>query len=117
MVAASDGDVGDNARITYSLSPGDGETAVPEFAIQPGTGAIVTTKALDREKTSGYLLTVTSRDNGHPPMSDTTDVEISVSDVNDNAPVFQQPAYLTSVHEDALVGTSILQVSGLDFPF
>ena len=112
VVAASDGDVGDNARITYSLSPGDGDAAVPEFTIQPGTGAIVTTKALDREKTSGYLLTVTARDNGNPPMSDTTDVEISVSDVNDNAPVFQQASYLTSVHDDALIGTSILQVTG-----
>lgn len=75
-MAASDGDVGDNARITYSMS-GDGEP-VPEFAIQPNTGAIVTTKPLDRERTSGYLLTITARDNGSPPMSDTTDVEISV---------------------------------------
>lgn len=32
------------------------------------------------------------------------------SDVNDNAPVFQQPAYLANVAEDALVGTSVLQV-------
>lgn len=79
MVAASDGDVGDNARITYGLS-GDGEP-VPEFAIQPNTGAIVTTKALDRERTSGYLLTITARDNGNPPLSDTTDVEISVRSV------------------------------------
>lgn len=107
-MAASDGDVGDNARITYSLS-GDGEP-VPEFAIQPATGAIVTTKLLDREKTSGFLLTITARDNGNPPLSDTTDVEISVSDVNDNPPVFQQPAYLASVPEDAVIGTSILQV-------
>lgn len=32
------------------------------------------------------------------------------SDVNDNAPVFQQPAYLASVPEDSVVGSSILQV-------
>lgn len=53
---------------------------------------------------SGYLLTVTAKDGGHPPLSDTTDVEISVTDVNDNYPVFKQAAYSGSVLEDALVG-------------
>lgn len=110
IVAASDGDVGENARITYGLS---GEL-VPEFSIQPATGAIVTTKQLDRERTSGYLLTITARDNGNPPLSDTTDVEISLGDVNDNPPVFQQPTYTASVAEDALIGTSVLQVTAID---
>lgn len=99
VVSASDNDVGLNAQITYSL--GD-ET--PEFSINSQTGAIMTTKLLDRETTSGYLLTVTAKDGGNPPLSDTTDVEISVSDVNDNYPVFKQPAYSGSVLEDALVG-------------
>ena len=110
IVAASDGDVGDNARITYGLS---GEL-VPEFSIQPATGAIITTKQLDRERTSGYLLTITARDNGNPPLSDTTDVEISLGDVNDNPPVFQQPMYTANVPEDALIGTSVLQVTATD---
>lgn len=110
IVQASDGDVGENARITYSMS---GEP-VPEFAIQPATGAIVTAKPLDRERTSGYLLTITARDNGNPPLSDTTDVEISLGDVNDNPPVFQQGSYSASVAEDALVGTSVLQVTATD---
>ncbi|XP_045034928.1 protocadherin-like wing polarity protein stan isoform X2 [Daphnia magna] len=110
IVAASDGDVGDNARITYGLS---GEL-VPEFSIQPATGAIITTKPLDRERTSGYLLTITARDNGNPPLSDTTDVEISLADVNDNPPVFQQTTYTANVPEDALIGTSVLQVTATD---
>lgn len=109
-MAASDGDVGENARITYGLS---GEL-VPEFSIQPATGAIVTTKQLDRERTSGYLLTITARDNGNPPLSDTTDVEISLGDVNDNPPVFQQATYTANVAEDALIGTSVLQVTASD---
>ena len=110
IVAASDGDVGENARITYGLS---GEL-VPEFTIQPTTGAIVTTKQLDRERTSGYLLTITAKDSGNPPLSDTTDVEISLGDVNDNPPVFQQVTYVANVAEDALVGTSVLQVAATD---
>ena len=110
IVAASDGDVGENARITYSMS---GEL-VPEFAINANTGAIVTTKALDREKISGYLLTITAKDNGLPPLSDTTDVEITVADVNDNYPVFNQAAYQASISEDALIGTSVVQVLAVD---
>lgn len=52
----------------------------------------------------GYLLTVTARDGGVPSLSDTTDVEISVVDVNDNAPVFKQQLYTATIMEDALVG-------------
>lgn len=102
VVSATDNDVGLNAQITYSLGE-DGDHPA-EFTINPQTGAIVTTKTLDRETMSGYLLTVTARDGGNPPLSDTTDVEISVTDVNDNYPVFKQAAYSGSVLEDALVG-------------
>ncbi|KAK3849672.1 hypothetical protein Pcinc_041926 [Petrolisthes cinctipes] len=110
MVAASDGDTGENARITYSLS---GET-VPEFVIHPSTGAITTTKPLDREAQGGYLLTVTARDNGTPQLSDTTDVEITVVDVNDNSPVFSEASYRTTVPEDASKGTSVIQIKASD---
>lgn len=48
-------------------------------------------------------------------MSDTTDVEISVTDINDNAPQFFNASYYGSVSEDALTGTSVLQVYWLSF--
>lgn len=51
-----------------------------------------------------------AKDNGNPSLSDTTDVEISVADVNDNPPEFLKPAYIGAVPEDALVGTSVVQV-------
>lgn len=63
---------------------------------------------------AGYLLTVTARDGGTPSLSDTTDVEITVSDVNDNAPEFRKPSYMGSIPEDALVGTSVVQISAVD---
>lgn len=105
VVSASDNDVGINAQITYSLGEDMGNLErASEFSINPQTGAIVTTKVLDRETVNGYLLTVTARDGGNPPLSDTTDVEISITDVNDNFPVFKQPMYSGSVLEDALIG-------------
>ncbi|CAB3374160.1 Hypothetical predicted protein [Cloeon dipterum] len=123
VVAATDGDVGQNAQITYSLGGAHG-SEIPAgeigghdemaFAINPQTGAITTTKLLDREKTGSYLLTVTAKDGGNPPLFDITDVEIVVHDVNDNAPEFSQPLYKGSVPEDALVGTSVIQILATD---
>uniref|UniRef100_A0A8D8VR67 Protocadherin-like wing polarity protein stan n=1 Tax=Cacopsylla melanoneura TaxID=428564 RepID=A0A8D8VR67_9HEMI len=112
IVTATDGDVGQNAHITYTLTSNGGDGS--EFAMNSQTGAIVTTKPLDRETLSGYLLTVTAKDGGVPALSDTTDVEISVTDVNDNAPVFSKPSYAGTISEDALVGTSVLQISATD---
>ncbi|XP_026328508.1 protocadherin-like wing polarity protein stan isoform X2 [Hyposmocoma kahamanoa] len=118
VVSATDSDVGMNAQITYTLSSEISNEAVAhhehEFSINPQTGAITTNKLLDRETMSGYLLTVTARDGGVPSLSDTTDVEISVVDVNDNEPVFKQQIYSSSIMEDALVGTSVIQVSATD---
>ncbi|XP_037874856.1 protocadherin-like wing polarity protein stan [Bombyx mori] len=118
VVSATDSDVGINAQITYSLSSEISNEAVAhhdqQFVINPQTGAITTNKLLDRETMSGYLLTVTARDGGVPSLSDTTDVEISVVDVNDNEPVFKQQLYTANIMEDALVGTSVSQVGATD---
>ncbi|KAL1116918.1 hypothetical protein AAG570_005387, partial [Ranatra chinensis] len=109
VVSASDADTGINAQITYSLS-----SETDHFSINPDTGAIVTTSQLDRETTSGYLLSVTAKDNGTPQLSDNTDVEITVTDVNDNAPKFSLNFYSVSVSEDVPIGTSVIQVSATD---
>ncbi|CAL1293860.1 unnamed protein product [Larinioides sclopetarius] len=109
VVEASDGDVGENSRITYSM-----DEDVPEFRIDPATGAVVTTRLLDREEMAGYTIVVTAMDNGSPPLADTTNVEIEVSDVNDNPPSFDPSSYVNAVSEDAPVGTSVLQIFATD---
>ena len=117
VVSATDSDVGQNAQITYSLGSDDDSQDIheaSEFTINPQTGAITTTKRLDRELTAGYLLTVTAKDGGIPPLSDTTDVEISVTDVNDNAPTFDSVQYQGSVREDVLIGTNVLTITATD---
>lgn len=116
VVSATDSDVGINAQITYFLNEESLNSlgASEPFAINPQTGAITTIAALDRETVSAYLLTVTAKDGGNPSLSDTTDVEIAVSDVNDNAPSFKVPLYQASIPEDALIGTSVVQISATD---
>lgn len=117
IVTATDADVGINAQITYSLSNDEssaGMSAAEVFAINPQTGAITTKVPLDRESTSGYSLTVTAKDGGNPSHSETTIVEISVTDVNDNKPTFNVPMYHATISEDALIGTSLIQISATD---
>lgn len=108
VVDATDDDVGENARITYSLND------VAEFRIDPNSGTIVTTKELDRENIAGYTLVVTAQDNGKPPLSDIVNIELEILDVNDNSPGFEYAFYSANVLEDALVGTSIIQVKAND---
>ncbi len=62
----------------------------------------------------GYTVSVTATDHGHPPKSDTTDIEIVIDDVNDNAPKFSSAAYSARVYEDAFVGESVLTVEATD---
>ncbi|XP_058836851.1 protocadherin-like wing polarity protein stan isoform X3 [Topomyia yanbarensis] len=116
VVFATDSDVGINAQITYLLNDEsvNGLGNYEPFSINPQTGAIVTNAPIDRETTSGYLLTVTAKDGGNPSLSDTTDVEISITDVNDNAPQFKVPLYQATIPEDALIGTSVVQIAATD---
>uniref|UniRef100_A0A3Q4I0J7 Cadherin EGF LAG seven-pass G-type receptor 1a n=1 Tax=Neolamprologus brichardi TaxID=32507 RepID=A0A3Q4I0J7_NEOBR len=109
VISATDEDTGENARITYVM-----EDNVPQFEIDPDTGAIVTKMELDYEDQASYTLAITAKDNGIPQKSDITYVEIIISDANDNAPHFLRDIYQGSVLEDAPVYTSVLQISASD---
>uniref|UniRef100_A0A671QP82 Cadherin EGF LAG seven-pass G-type receptor 2-like n=1 Tax=Sinocyclocheilus anshuiensis TaxID=1608454 RepID=A0A671QP82_9TELE len=109
MISATDEDTGENARITYFM-----DDSIPQFNIDPDSGAVTTQMELDYEDQVSYTLAITARDNGIPQKSDTTYLEILVNDVNDNSPVFLRDRYLGSVMEDIPTFTSVLQVSATD---
>ncbi|XP_074554309.1 cadherin EGF LAG seven-pass G-type receptor 1 isoform X2 [Halichoeres trimaculatus] len=109
VISATDEDTGENARITYMM-----EDNVPQFKIDPDTGAITTQMEIDYEDQASYTLAIIARDNGIPQKSDTTYVEIIILDANDNAPQFLRDMYQGTVVEDAPVYTSVLQISASD---
>ncbi|XP_072571150.1 cadherin EGF LAG seven-pass G-type receptor 2 isoform X1 [Paramormyrops kingsleyae] len=109
MISATDEDTGENSRITYVM-----EDSIPQFSIHPATGAVTTQMELDYEDQVSYTLAITAQDNGIPQKSDTTYLEISVIDVNDNSPQFLQDQYQGSITEDVPVYTSVVQVSATD---
>lgn len=108
-IVATDEDTGENARITYIM-----EDNVPQFKIDQDTGAITTQMEIDYEDQASYTLAIIARDNGIPQKSDTTYVEISILDANDNAPQFLRDMYQGTVAEDAPIYTSVLQISASD---
>ncbi|XP_047441794.1 protocadherin beta-18-like [Mugil cephalus] len=55
--------------------------------------SLVTTGHLDRELVSDYNITITATDEGSPPLSSSKTVELSVADINDNPPVFEEQSY------------------------
>ncbi|XP_023803011.1 protocadherin beta-15-like, partial [Cyanistes caeruleus] len=61
---------------------------------------LVTVSALDREETARYILRVTAADAGSPPLTSTQTFTVDISDVNDNAPVFNQTSYTMYVREN-----------------
>ena len=67
------------------------------------TARIYTTELLDREATSQYQLTVLARDTTDQPLSGTSQITITVLDINDNAPVFDKATFTFSVFEESLL--------------
>lgn len=106
-IMADDADGPSNSHILYSII--EGNQGSP-FTIDPVRGEIKVTKPLDRETISGYTLTVQAADNGNPPRVNTTTVNIDVSDVNDNAPLFSRDNYSVIIQENKPVGFSVLKL-------
>ena len=69
---------------------------------------------LDRETIPFYNLFIDAFDGGVPPLKGSMTVNVTIQDVNDNQPIFNQSRYFASVPENATVGTSVLQVCATD---
>ncbi|XP_053307239.1 protocadherin-15 [Spea bombifrons] len=70
--------------ITYFIQNGDPQRV---FNLSISSGHLVLAKSLDRESTDRYILIVTASD-GRPDGTSTATVNVLVTDVNDNNPVF-----------------------------
>ncbi|XP_036379477.1 protocadherin gamma-A11-like isoform X12 [Megalops cyprinoides] len=76
--------------------------------------SLVTDREMDRELVSEYNITITATDEGSPPLSSSKTVQLSVSDVNDNPPVFEEQSYRASVAENNKPGSSVITVKARD---
>ncbi|XP_044060633.1 protocadherin gamma-A4-like isoform X11 [Siniperca chuatsi] len=76
--------------------------------------SLVTTGHLDRELVSDYNITITATDEGSPPLSSSKTVELSVADINDNPPVFEEQSYSAYVAENNKPGSTLSSVTARD---
>lgn len=78
-------------------------------------GALVLVKSLDRELKENYNLKISNGDGVFSVnYTAVVSVAITVDDINDNAPIFEQSDYEETVSESTSVGTPIKQISAVD---
>ncbi|KAJ8404690.1 hypothetical protein AAFF_G00335530 [Aldrovandia affinis] len=110
-VTATDQDSGENGRITYRVmsSTRDG------FYIDPSNGTLFFNRRVEFDSNRPSIsVVIEARDGGTPALSSITTVQVLVSDVNDNAPLFHQSEYRATVSEDSLPGSTILTLEAVD---
>ncbi|XP_062443695.1 cadherin-related family member 2 [Rhea pennata] len=98
----------DGDPLTYSISG-------PEafyFSVVAQTGKVLLKNLLDRESQARLTLTITVSDGQNDAVS--RKLTVIVEDRNDNAPVFQDLPYETTVAENATAGSIIYTVSATD---
>ncbi|XP_017685873.1 PREDICTED: uncharacterized protein LOC108504879, partial [Lepidothrix coronata] len=111
LLNVNDPDSGENGEVSCELS---GEAPLSIVASSGGSYKVVTASALDREQASEHRVTVVARDRGSPALSSVAELMLEVSDVNDNAPVFEEASYSAYVRENNPVGALVLRVVARD---
>ncbi|XP_074651233.1 protocadherin Fat 1-like [Tubulanus polymorphus] len=110
-VHATSKDLGENADISYSIAGGNEQM---KFAVDAKTGEISVIGDLDYEVNKEYFLTIEATDKGSPPLTNSARININISDINDNSPIFTQKIYEINVKENVNIGERIIQVEASD---
>uniref|UniRef100_A0A663EHS2 Cadherin domain-containing protein n=1 Tax=Aquila chrysaetos chrysaetos TaxID=223781 RepID=A0A663EHS2_AQUCH len=116
QVKAVDADSSANGQVTYTLAvESELEKITEAFTIDSNSGWISTLKDLDHEKDPAFTFAVVASDLGEAlSLSSTTLVSVTVTDINDNAPVFEHEVYRGSVKESDPPGEVVAVLSTWD---
>ena len=111
-VKAVDADSGENGRVTYWIKNGN---LFGTFGVNRTTGDIIIAREVDYEMCSSYIIQIEARDNSVVnPKSSNVRVNITVLDVNDNAPVFEENPVVLSIKENIPRDTLVWTFSAVD---
>ncbi|XP_056456334.1 protocadherin Fat 2 [Gadus chalcogrammus] len=108
---ATDYDTGFNSKLVYAISSGNEDGC---FSISTFSGELQLVCPLDRESREFYILNITVYDLGIPQTSSWKFMAVNVLDVNDNAPIFDQPRYVVRVLENTEVDVSVFKAHAVD---
>ena len=98
-VVTNDTDSGVLGEVVYSITSGNiGEV----FSINANNGDIITVCGnINREVLDEYMLVIATSNPGTSTRATQARVNIMVTDINDNSPLFLQSQYSLSIREDA----------------
>ncbi|NXC03565.1 PCDGD protein, partial [Orthonyx spaldingii] len=111
VINVRDRDSGENGEVSCKM---DGNLPFRLETSSENTYKLIIVSALDRENVSAYNITITATDHGSPALWSRTELALEVSDVNDNAPVFEEAAYSAYVAENNAAGALVLRVQARD---
>ncbi|XP_077387723.1 protocadherin gamma-A12-like isoform X50 [Festucalex cinctus] len=111
IIHVQDRDSEKNGQVRCSIQQNVPFTLVPSIK---NYYSLVTTEQLDRELVSDYNITISATDEGSPPLSSSKSVHLSVGDINDNPPVFEEQSYSAYVSENNKAGSTLCSVSARD---
>ncbi|KAF1449873.1 Protocadherin gamma-C5, partial [Spheniscus mendiculus] len=111
LIGVKDSDSGENGQVRLQIAKELPFKLVSSFKEH---FSLVTNGPLDREKASGYNITVRAVDLGSPQRATQKTFYLQIADVNDNAPNFSSPFDTAHVQENSLPGTSVFSVSASD---
>ncbi|XP_067670754.1 protocadherin Fat 4-like [Haliotis asinina] len=106
-ITATDPDSDRYTMGTYTLSGSENK-----FKINKATGVVKVVGYLDREVKSQYFMTVTAADKGD--RKQTVPLTVTLSDINDNSPVFGINEYIGNIKENQNNFSSEVRVSATD---
>uniref|UniRef100_A0A667WTV2 Cadherin domain-containing protein n=1 Tax=Myripristis murdjan TaxID=586833 RepID=A0A667WTV2_9TELE len=111
MINVEDADSSENGKVQCTINDN-----IP-FVMRSSSNSfysLLTDSDLDRERASEYNITVTCSDEGVPSLSSSVTLTLQISDVNDNAPVFERSSYEAYIVENNTPGLSIFTVKARD---
>ncbi|XP_074529716.1 protocadherin gamma-A11-like isoform X32 [Halichoeres trimaculatus] len=111
IINVQDADSDNNQQVRCSIQQNVPFKLVPSIK---NYYSLVNTGQLDREVVSDYNITISATDEGSPPLSSSKSVQLSVADINDNPPVFEEQSYSASVSENNKPGSTLCSVSARD---
>lgn len=120
LETASDPDSGPNGTVSnYRIVGGDDAGQFRLSVASSGSGVarllyLENVVELRRNDRSSYALNISCQDGGSPSLYGFLLVNVDVTDINNNAPVFDNEAYHTVINETVAIGTTVLRVRATD---
>lgn len=111
VTAVDDKDFGLNSEVEYFIL---NENHLGKFKLDNNTGWISVASSLISDLNQNFLITVTAKDKGNPPLSSQATVQIIVTEENYHTPEFSQSHMSATIPESHSIGAIVRTVSARD---